>query len=254
MKAVRRALRKHLSPLGGDTVTMLDLPPVRMGLLTKLNLLTIGLIFLTAVAVTAYHFTQTWRDETQRLKTQAASMLGIMTDLAEYGIYTSNRAYLAQILDSLSADPDVAYVAVLDPEQKVLAERRFAPALAKGLLPPVPGERLAGRITEQQIVIDGQRYIELVAPISSSLLTDATPAGETPTANGGKRASRPIGMIRLGMSLDMQRKQFREQVVGAIGVVGLLVVFAILATLLLTRRLVRRRPPTAARERRGRSA
>jgi sensor histidine kinase regulating citrate/malate metabolism len=238
MKAVRRALRKHLSPLGGDTVTMLDLPPVRMGLLTKLNLLTIGLIFLTAVAVTAYHFTQTWRDEPQRLKTQAASMLGIMTDLAEYGIHTSNRAYLAQILDSLSADPNVAYVAVLDPKQQVVAERRFAPALAKSGLPPLPGERLAGRITEQEIVIDGQRYIELVAPISSSMITDGTPASDTPIAKEGMRASRPIGMIRLGMSLDVQRKQFREQVVGAIGVVGLLVVFAILATLLLTRRLV----------------
>ena len=40
------------------------------------------------------------------------------------------------------------------------------------------------------------------------------------------------------MSLDIQRKQFREQLVGAVGVVGLLVVVAILATLLLTRRLV----------------
>ena len=127
--SVRRALRKHLSPLGGDTVTTLNLPPVRMGLLTKLNLLTIGLIFLTAVAVTAFHFTQQWRDETLQVKTQAASMLGIMTELAEYGIYTSDRAYLSQILDSLGADTDVAYVAVLDTKQQVLAERRFAPSM-----------------------------------------------------------------------------------------------------------------------------
>ena len=33
-------------------------------------MLTIGLIFLTAVAVTAFHFTQQWRDETQKLKIQ----------------------------------------------------------------------------------------------------------------------------------------------------------------------------------------
>ena len=136
--SVRRALRKHLSPLGGDTVTTLNLPPVRMGLLTKLNLLTIGLIFLTAVAVTAFHFTQQWRDETLQVKTQAASMLGIMTELAEYGIYTSDRAYLSQILDSLGADTDVAYVAVLDTKQQVLAERRFAPGLAKSVLPSLP--------------------------------------------------------------------------------------------------------------------
>jgi diguanylate cyclase (GGDEF)-like protein len=241
MKAVRRALRKHLSPLGGDTVTTLNLPPVRMGLLTKLNLLTIGLIFLTAVAVTTYHFTQQWRDETLQLKTQGASVLGIMTELAEYGIYTSDRAYLSQILDSLGADPDVAYVAVLDTNQQVLVERRFAPGLAKSALPPLPVARLSfqsGRITEQEIVIDGQRYIELIAPIAGPLATDLTLAGDPPIANDGKKVSRPIGLIRLGMSFDVQRKQFREQMVGAIGVVGLLVVFAILATLLLTRRLV----------------
>ena len=54
MKAVRRSLRKHLSPLGADSVSLQNLPPVRMGLLAKLNLLTIGLIFLTAVAITAF--------------------------------------------------------------------------------------------------------------------------------------------------------------------------------------------------------
>lgn len=69
MKRVRRALRKHLSPLAGDTVSMLDLPPVRMGLLTKLNLLTIGLIFITAVAITVVYYTQRWRDDEQQLKT-----------------------------------------------------------------------------------------------------------------------------------------------------------------------------------------
>ena len=241
MTALRRALRKHLSPLGGDTVTTLNLPPVRMGLLTKLNLLTIGLIFLTAVAVTAFHFTQQWRDEKLQLKTQATSTLGIMTELAEYGIYTSDRAYLWQILDSLGADPDVAYVAVLDTKRQVLAERRFAPGLATAVLPPLPGERLAfepGRIAEREIVIDGQRYIELVAPIASPLSTDRTEAADMPIANDDRKASRPIGFIRLGMTLDVQRKHFREQMAGAIGVVGLLVVFAILATLLLTRRLV----------------
>jgi hypothetical protein len=134
MKAVRRVLRKHLSPLGGDTVTMLNLPPVRMGLLTKLNLLTIGLIFLTAVAITGFYFTQRWRDAEQELKTQGASMLSMMAELAEYGVHTSDRTSLEQMLDSMGADPDVAYVAVFDMQQ-VLAERRFAPVQRKALCP-----------------------------------------------------------------------------------------------------------------------
>jgi diguanylate cyclase (GGDEF)-like protein len=243
MNAVRRALRKHLSPLGGDTVTMLNLPPVRMGLLTKLNLLTIGLIFLTAVAITGFYFTQQWRDAEQQLKTQGASMVAMMAELAEYGVYTSDRTSLEQMLDSLGADPHVAYGVVLDVQQKVLAERRFAPGPAKSALPPLPATRIAfgtGRIAAQEVVVDGQRYIELVALIASPQSAGRTSMGDTLLANSGNKVatSAPIGLIRLGMSLDVQRKQFREQLVGAVGVVGLLVVFATLATLLLTRRLV----------------
>ena len=55
MKILPPSLRRHLSPLAADTASMLDLPPVRMGLLAKLNLLTIGLIFLTAVAITVFY-------------------------------------------------------------------------------------------------------------------------------------------------------------------------------------------------------
>ncbi len=243
MNAVRRALRKHLSPLGGDTVTMLNLPPVRMGLLTKLNLLTIGLIFLTAVAITGFYFTQQWRDAEQQLKTQGASMLGMMAELAEYGVYTSDRSSLEQMLDSLGSDPHVAYGVVLDVQQQVLAERRFAPGPAKSALPALPAQRIAfgtGRIAAQEVVVDGQRYIELVAPIASPVSAGRTSMGDTLLANSGNKTSTaaPIGLIRLGMSLDVQRKQFREQLVGAVGVVGLLVVVATLATLLLTRRLV----------------
>ena len=110
MKSLRQTLRRHLSPLGADTVSMLNLPKVRMGLLAKLNLLTVGLIFLTAVTVTAFHFTQQWRDEEQQLRMQGASLMGIMAELAEYALYTSDRQHLDQMLDSIGADPEVAFV------------------------------------------------------------------------------------------------------------------------------------------------
>src|SRR5450432_3389674 len=105
MKIVNR-LRRHLSPLSGDTVSTLDLPPVRMGLLTKLNLLTVGLIFLTAVALSVFHFAQQWRDDEQQLRYQGATMLGVMAQLAEYGLSTPDKYYLEQMLDSVSNDPD----------------------------------------------------------------------------------------------------------------------------------------------------
>jgi nitrogen fixation/metabolism regulation signal transduction histidine kinase len=245
MKSVRRALRKHLSPLGSDTISMLDLPPVRMGLLAKLNLLTIGLIFLTAVAITAFYFTQRWRDDEQQLKAQGASLIAVMGELAEYSLYTADKASLEQILDSIGADPAVAYIAVLDRRRDVLVERRFAHALARTTIPPLAAQAKLpdrGQLLTVEHSLAGQKYVELIAPVASttSALRDLGIVDDS----GGARAAvlttavPPVGYIRLGLTLDVQRKQFREQLVGAIGVVSLLVVFAIIASLLLTRRLV----------------
>ena len=107
MKIANR-LRRHWSPLNGDTASTLDLPPVRMGLLTKLNLLIVGLIFITAIAVSLFHFAQQWRDDEQQLRKQGSTMLGVMAKLAEHGVHTSDKAYLEQMLESVSNDPDVA--------------------------------------------------------------------------------------------------------------------------------------------------
>src|SRR5206468_10676421 len=68
--------------------------------------------------------------------------------------------------------------------------------------------------------IGGLRIVELMAPVVASA--------------GGP----PIGYVRLGMSADRQRENLRNHLLGALTVVGLLVVVAVIATLLLTRRLV----------------
>ncbi len=241
MKKLRGSLRRHLSPLGADSVSMLDLPPVRMGLLAKLNLLTIGLIFLTAVTITVFHYSQQWRDEEAKHKAQGESLLGIMAELAEYGLYTSDRAYLEQILDGLAADPEVGYVAILDMRGEVVAERRFASGPAQATLPPPAAERFAlppGRVAVGEVVVDGRPFFELVTAVANPRPPARGGADAVAGAEGKTDAAAPLGLIRIGMSLDVHRKQFREQLVGAAGVVGALVVVAILATLLLTRRLV----------------
>src|SRR4029453_11372218 len=88
------------------------LPRIRMGLLTKLNLLTIGLIFLTAIATTGYYLWQQWRDETNDLRQRGATALAMLAELSEYGLNTSNRAYLEAILESLPAEGDIAYAVI----------------------------------------------------------------------------------------------------------------------------------------------
>ena len=60
-------------------------------------------------------------------------------------------------------------------------------------------------------------------------------AGRPPTRPA---AGRRAGYVRLGLSFERQQQNFRAQMLGALTVVGLLVVIAVVATLLLTRGLV----------------
>ncbi len=242
-----RRFRRRFAPLAPDTVTPLNLPPVRMGLHTKLNLLVVGLIFLTAIATTGYYMWQQYRVEESQLRSQGSTVLQMLAELSEYGLYTNDQQYMATILDSLAAEGDIAYVTVLDANRRPVAERRFAETLAGAPLPPLPAEKglpALGAMTATDRAIQGRRYIELLASVGGNRTTpdrglivggDA-PAGSAPAAR--ERSTVPIGYVRLGMTFERLQGDFRRQLYGAITVVGLLVILAIGATLLLTRRLV----------------
>jgi diguanylate cyclase (GGDEF)-like protein len=217
-------MRRHLSPLGGDTAAMVDLPPVRMGLLAKLNLLTIGLIFLTAVAITVFYASQRWRDDDQELRARGRALAAVAPELAEYALMKQDRTALERLLDGMGVHPDVAYMAVLDGDQRPVVVRRFAPTTARSMVPDFPKgvtPPRRGEVTTLEQDIDDRRYLEFVAPVWPAA-PDAA----------------PIGYVQLGLTYETQRRQFREQMLGAIAVVSLLVVIAVVASLMITRKLV----------------
>jgi len=74
---------KLFTPLGGDTISPLHAPPLRMGLLTKLNLLAIGLIVATALGVAAFLIDQQIRDETSRLRTQGLALAAMLAEVGD---------------------------------------------------------------------------------------------------------------------------------------------------------------------------
>src|SRR5580704_15384924 len=117
------ATRKSITP--GETFSPMNAPPVRLGLLAKLNLLAIGLIVATAIGISGFLVSQQVRDEQQRLRTQGLTIASMLAELAEYSVYTSDTASLRQMLDSLAADRDIAYVDVLDASRRMLAWRDF---------------------------------------------------------------------------------------------------------------------------------
>ena len=83
---MRRKLKRHLSPLAGDTISTLDLPPIKLGLLTKLNFLTVGLIFLTAIATTGFYLWQQWRGEAGELRAEGATTAAMIAELSLPGV------------------------------------------------------------------------------------------------------------------------------------------------------------------------
>ena len=193
-----KRLRRHLGPLATDTISPLNLPPVRMGLLTKLNLLTVGLIFLTAIATTGFYLWQKYRVEDSELRSQGSTMVTMLAEMSESGFGTNDRKRLDAVLDNLNPDDDIAYVCVLDANRQPILERRFTDSLRNAELPalardaPLPAP---GAIGSTDYMIQGRRYIELIAPIASLVPTPAARIGDAngdvPAETAGVPCARP---------------------------------------------------------------
>ena len=239
-----RRFKRHLHPLQSESMSPIDLPPMRSGLLAKLNLLTVGLTALTALVLSGYYLWQQWEGESRELKQRAQTVLAVLADLTEFGVYTSDRASVEQALAGLASDPDVAYAIVLDPRMQPVAERRFGAAPVGAQIPPLPAgiaALQAGEVRELAPVIGGRRFLELMAPIGAAPSSTARAIGDA-AAEGAARPtgieSGAIGYVRLGMSYARQRDAMLAQALGTLTVVLLLTVVAVIASLLLTRRLV----------------
>ena len=244
-----KRLRRHLTSLGTDTISPLNLPPVRWPLLTKLNLLTFVLILVTAGATTGFYLWQRWHVVEGELRSQGSTVLAMLVEMSQQGLSAADRARLEAVLDNLEADGDYAYVTVVGPNRTPILERRFGDALRNVDLPafaPDSAVPAPGAVGSSDVTIQGRRYIQLNARVPNAGTLSGSrppPRGEgdpPPDAAGSVSAvaRAPVGFIRVGMTLERQQAQFTKTLIGALTVVALMVVIAIGATLMLTRRLV----------------
>jgi len=221
---------KYTSPLHADTVSPLNAPAVRLGLQTKLNVLAIGLIVVTAALISWFLIQQQFLGEQARLRTQGMTIVSMLTELTESAVSTADKPALHQILDSLDADRDIAYVVVLDARRQQLASRIFG---SDAPTPIPPGNQSDRKIDSAVHNIDGHRYLDLLAPIVSTRTAAQSAASAPATAAGSL-----IGYLQLGMSFERSENELRGNLIGAVSVVVALVLVAIVITLLLTRRLI----------------
>ncbi|HEX8013544.1 MAG TPA: EAL domain-containing protein [Casimicrobiaceae bacterium] len=217
-------MAQRSSPLGAETASPLNAPPVRLGLLAKLNLLAIGLIIATALGVAAFLVNQQLRDERGRLQTHGLAVAAMLAEVADEPINSAEMSRLVPVLDGLASYRDIAYAMILDPQQRPLLARSYSEASV-----PVAPIKLpaAGAVTTVANDTATGRYLDIVVPV------------RIPPALAGAAAQQQIiGYVRIGMSFDRGWARLRLNLIGALSVVALVVMIAIVVTLLLTRRLV----------------
>jgi diguanylate cyclase (GGDEF)-like protein len=217
-------MAKSSSPLV-DTTTPLKAPTVRFGLLPKLNLLAIGLVVVSAIAVAALLIRQQGIDEQARLETAGTTIAAMLAERAGSALVAGDTSSLGQMMQGLAMDRDIAYVVVLDGNKKPIYAHAFSAIQVPAMKASEPQ---TGSIARSLHEVDGHRYLELIAPIATA-----------PAPPGSALADPlPQGFIRLGMSFDRSQAQTRADLVGVFSVVAAVMGIAILLTLLLHRRLV----------------
>ena len=217
-------MAKSSSPLV-DTTTPLKAPTVRFGLLTKLNLLAIGLVVASGVLVAALLIRQQGIDEQSRLETAGTTIAAMLAERAGSALIAGDTSSLGQMAQGLAMDRDIAYIAVLDGSKKPIYAHTFSAIQVPAMNASVPQ---TGTIARTLHEVEGHRYLELIAPIATG-----------PAPPGSALADPlPQGFIRLGMSFDRSQAQLRATLIGVFAAVAAVMGISVLTTLFLHRRLV----------------
>ena len=211
---------------------------IRVGIGTKINLLSLSLILATSATI-AYYVV---RDETahsyEELLSHGRTVAATISQYSEYGIYTDDKKTLHKIGKSLSADPDVAYIAILNENRDPLIKRAFQPNIM------IPERQQSKRHYRSESTYeyeyvdheDGRQFIEIIYPVSSvtsKFSPDFYLDGDT-----GDVTSQTIGYIQLGLTQDSLENRLNQFVVSiSLFAVGLAALAGILS-FLVTNRIV----------------
>jgi len=201
----------------------------QLKLTAKLNAVSIALVLITAVSLGAlliYRELTSRRSELLRSAETRGEMAGLRGEL---GFYTEDEDLLGAALDALVADEVIIYAAALNPNYRVLMERGAVP----GNLPAIPNEALRreGSIARDTLIgPDEVRHIDLLVTIRPSQTVPIVAAGEE---------ARPVGYIRLLISLEAVSEGARGLFLSTLLVLVLVSGLGVTVILMFSRRITR---------------
>ena len=207
----------------------------RLGLTAKFNLLTIALILATSFGIATFVTLSGRANHYESLLRKGTTAAGILAQNSEYGIYAEDRHSLRQIVESLNADADVAYVAVMNQSMQALVTNLLSPSVGipahEGPLPSTMEHRtFQGK--------DGKEYISIVTPVMSRAQgsSDALFPTLGPGDEGAIEVER-IGYVVLVLNQERMQREAQKFLISTALFTSLLGLLGIGLTVLLTRRI-----------------
>lgn len=208
----------------------------RMGLIAKFNFLTITLILLTSLGIAAFEIHHKKAEMYGELLHRGRITAAMVAQNSEYAIYTENQDALQKIVDSLQVDTDIAYVAILNNQKQVLAQKVTNPQVQ---IPSFSETMLAlnSDILVENILNEGDRkpYIDISAPVISA------PKGDTAGLFLETQTPSPqptlIGYIQLGLSEDRMRQTVQEFLSSIFWLTAFVALLGVIVTILMTRQI-----------------
>src|SRR5215472_15775586 len=131
-----------------------------------------------------------------------ASNLGFTSEL---GVFSEDRQLLEAAMKGVLRDPDVSYVVIHGEKGKVLASGGRQVAIA-GAGP----ETITDKPLSRQAEHSGQRFIEFLSPVMSEQRQSSEDLLLGTKTRAEDQGSRPIGGVRLGLSLAGVEAQVRS--------------------------------------------
>ncbi len=205
----------------------------RLNLGTKFIILSSCLVLITALVIGLFVIKDEQRDHYELLLNHGRSLVIMIAQNTASALHREDMGSLSRILDMISNDPSIAYIFMLNADERVLIYRTaedhpiHIPSMRGSPADPATGILHRSYYNSE----DGKHYLNIMAPVSLS--ADGRPVQ---VMSGGPGTI--VGYIHLGISQEDADRMVRRSLYSVLLFTALIIALGITATVVITRRII----------------
>jgi diguanylate cyclase (GGDEF)-like protein len=205
------------------------------GIAAKYNLLSIVLILATSLGISFFMIRLEISGYYAELLTHGKTIADTTAKNCEYGLYTEDKPSLLSVVEGLSSDSDIAYVAILTKDGRQLVSRVFQ-ATAGMPASPFDNTPLAETAVHTDFIQaqNGRRYLEILHPVGGNLGGVSDELLQNVTV---RQQPKIIGYLRLGLTQDRLNHRIHQLLTSALFVTTSIVFFGGILMVIMSKRI-----------------